>query len=229
MTSKQKRRTPHNIYTEKRAEREFQDFIQHSKSTNVPIPDRLLATSKPPQATDENAPAAPKRQKLTPPEVHQHFLFSIWSFLILSQNSDKDQGASSPRVNEIKNPIPPGSASDHDPEGGYIPDHHPSGSQESGPGTASNLGSFQPAALDLEEGEPDTGIYIPALQVTMTNIQTLKNATLEESGMAPEDIDRLRDPESAHGALDLLDTHLVKALRHFIYLSDTSRNHYETI
>jgi hypothetical protein len=76
MTSKQKRRTPHNIYTEKRAEREFQDFIQHSKSKNVPIPDRLLATSKPPQDTNENAPAAPKRQKLTPPEVHQHFLFS---------------------------------------------------------------------------------------------------------------------------------------------------------
>jgi hypothetical protein len=63
----------------------------------------------------------------------------------------------------------------------------------------------------------------------MTNIQTLKNATLEESGMAPEDIDQLRDPESAHGALDLLDTHLVKALRHFNFSSDTSRNHYETI
>ena len=63
----------------------------------------------------------------------------------------------------------------------------------------------------------------------MMNIQALKNATLEESGMAPEDINWLRDPESAHGALDMSDTHLVKALHHFIYLTDTSCNHYKTI
>ena len=65
MTSKQKRHTPHNIYTEKCAEQEFQDFIQYSKSKNV------LGTLKLPQATNENAPVAPKQQKLTPPEVHQ--------------------------------------------------------------------------------------------------------------------------------------------------------------
>jgi hypothetical protein len=105
---------------------------------------------------------------------------------------------------------------------------HSDGSEESGP-TAPNPGSFQPAALELEEGELDTGIYIPALQVTMKNIQALKNASLEDSGMAPDDINRLRDPKSAHCALDMLDTHLMKALRHFIYSTDTSRNHYETI
>jgi hypothetical protein len=79
------------------------------------------------------------------------------------------------------------------------------------------------------EGELETGIYIPVLQATMNNIQALKNARLEESGMAPDDVDRLRDPEPARCTLDMSDTHLVKALRHFIYSTDTSRDHYETI
>jgi hypothetical protein len=83
--------------------------------------------------------------------------------------------------------------------------------------------------LESEEGEADTGIYIPALQVTMKNIQVLKNATLEEGGMAPNDVDWLRDPELAHCILDMSDTHLLKSLRHFIYSTDTSRDHYETV
>jgi hypothetical protein len=41
----------------------------------------------------------------------------------------------------------------------------------------------------LDKGEPDTGIYIPALQITINNIQALKNVTLDESGMAPDDVD----------------------------------------
>jgi hypothetical protein len=95
--------------------------------------------------------------------------------------------------------------------------------------TASDQITFQPAPLELEAGETDTGIYIPALQVTMKNIQALKNATLGEGRMAPDDVDLLRDPEQAHCTLDMLDTHLVKALQHFIYSTDTSRDHYETI
>jgi Transposase family tnp2 len=63
----------------------------------------------------------------------------------------------------------------------------------------------------------------------MKNIQGLKNATLDEGGMAPEDVDRLRDPGTARCTLDMSSTHLVKALRHFIYSTDTSRNHYEII
>ena len=89
--------------------------------------------------------------------------------------------------------------------------------------------SFQPAPLELEADETDTGIYIPALQVTMKNIQALKNATLDEGGMAPEDIERLREPEGARHTLDMSDAHLVKALRHFIHSTSTSRDHYETI
>ncbi|KAF8229219.1 hypothetical protein L208DRAFT_1079798, partial [Tricholoma matsutake] len=70
---------------------------------------------------------------------------------------------------------------------------------------------------------------IPALQITMNNIQALKNTTLDGSGMAPDDIDRLRDPQPAFCGLDMLDTHLIKSLWHFIYSMDTSCNHNEMI
>ena len=93
-----------------------------------------------------------------------------------------------------------------------------------------NQGSFQPPTLPLDEGEPvETGIYIPALQITMNNIQALKNATLNRSGMAPEDIDWLRDPQPAFCGLDMSDTHLIKSLQHFIYSTDTSCDCYKII
>ena len=63
----------------------------------------------------------------------------------------------------------------------------------------------------------------------MNNIEMLKSATLKESGMAPDDIDWLRDLGSAHCILDMSDTHLVKVLQHFVYLMDTSCKHYKTI
>ena len=47
--------------------------------------------------------------------------------------------------------------------------------------------------------------------------------------MDPEVIDQLRDPESARDTLDMSDTHLVKALQHFIYLTNSSHDHYDTI
>jgi hypothetical protein len=65
MAPKQKRRTPRNIYTEKHAEQEFQDFIQHSRLANLPIPKNLLPPSEPSQAS--------KRQRLAIPEVCQYF------------------------------------------------------------------------------------------------------------------------------------------------------------
>src|SRR6267154_1930181 len=64
MASRQKRRTPHNIYTEKRAERDFRDFIQHAGLRNLPIPENLLS-----QATNTNRPSSPKRQRHTLLEV----------------------------------------------------------------------------------------------------------------------------------------------------------------
>lgn len=69
MASQQRRRPPRNIYTEEHAEREFQDFIQHARLKNLPIPENILPA---PQATVD--PSALKRQKHTPPEVCQNFL-----------------------------------------------------------------------------------------------------------------------------------------------------------
>lgn len=139
---------------------------------------------------------------------------------------DENPIASVINVNEVNNW--PGGTFDHGLEGVYTPGQRPNGSKDSGP-AAADTGSFQPALLELEESEPDTGTYIPALQVTMKNINALKSATLEESGMAPDDVEQLRDPEQTRCTLDMSDTHLVKVLRHFMYLTDTSRDHYETI
>jgi hypothetical protein len=68
MASKQKRRVPRNVYTEERTEKEFQTFIQHSRSRNILIPEQLLS-----QATDDNRLSDPKRQRLAQ-EVCQTFL-----------------------------------------------------------------------------------------------------------------------------------------------------------
>lgn len=71
MASNKKRRTPHNIYTEKRAEQQFQDFIQHTILRNLPIPESILSPSRLPQVTDDNRVADPKRRKHTLLEVCQ--------------------------------------------------------------------------------------------------------------------------------------------------------------
>jgi len=128
------------------------------------------------------------------------------------QNPDGDQHTPLPTIHEINTP-------DHHPEGLCDPNQCPNADQE----------SFQPPTLDSDEGEPDTGIYISAPQITMNNIQALKYATLDESGMAPDDVDQLRDPQPAFCSLDMSDTHLIKSLQHFIYSTDMTCNHYEMI
>jgi hypothetical protein len=215
MASKQKRRTPRNIYTEKHAEREFQSFVRYHQLNNLPIPENLIPPSELPQAGDDNCPSAAKRQRLT----------------TSNPSLDDDQSVSIPDVDEIDTPVQPGSnsSSDHNLESGSVcVPHQCLNGSVSGP-SALNQNTFQPAPLELESDEPDTGIYIPALQVTMRNIQILKNATLEDGAMAPDDVERLRDPKATCCTLDMSDTHLVKVLRHFIYSTDTSRAHYETI
>ena len=73
---------PRNIYTQKRADREFQEFLQYAKSKKLPIPDGLLvaSSSKRSQEIDGNHPNVPKRQKLAPEQVHFNFPF----FCVLS-------------------------------------------------------------------------------------------------------------------------------------------------
>ena len=138
----------------------------------------------------------------------------------INQNVDDDQHACASPHNTF----------DLDHEGVPPPDETPNDPEPEEPETGDpDPGSFQPDPLEFEEGEQDTGTSLPDLQITLTNIQALKNATLEDGGMDPEDIDRLRDPESARDTLDMSDTHLVKALRHFIYSTNSSRDHYDTI
>ena len=75
------------------------------------------------------------------------------------QNSNEDLCPSIPNANNL---IQPGRPSDRDPEGACVPDHCPDAFEEPGP-TALNQGSFQPALLDLKEGEPDTEYtYLPS-------------------------------------------------------------------
>ena len=83
----------------------------------------------------------------------------------IPQNLDKDQSTSISDVNNL--------TIDHDPEDVCAPNPCPDGSEESEfRPAASNQGfsSFRPAPLDLDKGELETGIYIPALQVIMKNI-----------------------------------------------------------
>jgi len=124
------------------------------------------------------------------------------------QNLDRDQHT----PNKIN-------ASDYHPEDECDPNQCPDTNQE----------AFWPPTLELDEGEPDTGIYVPALQITMNNIQALKNATLDKSDMAPDDVNWLRDPQPVFCSLDMSDTHLIKSLWHFIYSTDMSHDHYKMI
>ena len=92
---------------------------------------------------------------------------SVDNNVIDDQNPEEDQHT-----------LPNADAPDHHPEGEHDPNQHPNANQE----------SFRPPTLESDEGEADTGIYIPALRITMNNIQALKNATLDKSGMAPDDV-----------------------------------------
>ena len=82
MASRQQRRAPHNIFTEKRAEREFQDFVQHARSRKLPIPENLLT-----QATNNNSPTSSKRQRLTLREVRPSKLLQLRSLVIYNSIS----------------------------------------------------------------------------------------------------------------------------------------------
>ena len=75
----------------------------------------------------------------------------------IPQDLDEDQSASIPDVNNL--------TIDHDPEDICAPDPRPGGSESGFGPAASNQGSssFRPAPLDLDKGESETGIYIPAL------------------------------------------------------------------
>ena len=89
--------------------------------------------------------------------------------------------------------------------------------------------SIEPDPLEQEptDEEPGTTIRLPNLQTTQGFINSLKVASLETSGMHPDDIESLRSPSPV---LDLEDpSPLLRSLRHFVNNFGSSRAHYEGI
>ena len=93
-----------------------------------------------------------------------------------------------------------------------------------------NLGADEDIIPDpLERDSDDTGpvIYLPDLQTTQRFVDLLRTASLEETGMDPDDILNMRNPEAG---FDLLDSSpLLRSIRHFINNSSASRDHYDRI
>jgi hypothetical protein len=88
---------------------------------------------------------------------------------------------------------------------------------------------IQPDDLRQEPADDDPGetIHLPSLQTTQGFIDVLRMASLENSGMQPDDTDSLRDPGPV---LDLEEPlPLLRSLRHFINNTGSSRAHYNSI
>ena len=137
-------------------------------------------------------------------------------------------------------PSDPGAFNDPtDNEDIHIPPLDPTTSPEPTPATqptrAPETGQtgqrvdIQPDPLEQEPTDDDTGavIHLPSLQTTQGFLDALGTASLEKSGMEPDDIEALRDPSPV---FDLKDpSPLLRSLRHFINNSGSSRDHYEDI
>ena len=69
---------------------------------------------------------------------------------------------------------------------------------------------------------------VDELKKTARFVDALRGATLEQSNMRPEDIERLRaaDPDPR---LDVMDEHFVKALQLFLSTTNASRTTYDNI
>jgi hypothetical protein len=88
---------------------------------------------------------------------------------------------------------------------------------------------IQPEDLRQEPTNNDPGevIHLPSLQTTQGFIDALRTASLENSGLHPDNIDNLQDPGPV---LDLGDpSPLLRLLRHFINNVGSSRAHYNSI
>jgi len=97
------------------------------------------------------------------------------------------------------------------------------------PGYHGDNGPSQPGPVDEQDIEEAdfSWIQLPDLQTTQHFVNALKSATLEGSGMEPQDIAELRQPGLPSGLVD--PSPLVRSLRHFINNLSASREHYDTI
>lgn len=84
---------------------------------------------------------------------------------------------------------------------------------------------------DIPPGlDDDMGLSSPIneLKKTAQFISALRGATLEQSNMQQNDIDRLRAAD-ADPRLDIMDRHFIKALRVFLSTTNTSQATYNSI
>ena len=119
------------------------------------------------------------------------------------------------------------SQSDHHDEDingqlGHIPPLSDQDSFENMPSSPRSLsGAAGPLLLGLDSRIED-------LKMTAQFIDALRNATLEQSNMRPDDIERLRAAEP-DPLLDVQDNHFVKALRTFLSTTNSSQATYNDI
>ena len=76
-----------------------------------------------------------------------------------------------------------------------------------------------------EQGDVVATIGLPQLQIAQQYIELLRSATLELSGMHPDDVNDLRNPGPEHTLVD--PSPLLRSIRHFVNNSSSSRKHYE--
>lgn len=88
---------------------------------------------------------------------------------------------------------------------------------------------IQPDPLVQEPTDDGPGevIHLPKLETTQRFLDALRNSSIEDSGMLPDDIESLRNPSPV---LDLADpSPLLRSLRHFINNAGSSRAHYDNV
>jgi hypothetical protein len=103
----------------------------------------------------------------------------------------------------------------------HLDRHESPPQQQEPPGTSSSPRPLNDLSLGLNSP-------IGELKKTAQFIEALRGATLEQSNMRQEDIDRLRAAEP-DPCLDVTDPHFVKALRTFLSTTNTSQATYNGI
>ena len=145
------------------------------------------------------------------PERSQVFCFSTLIVLVVSLEQGPSQLVSEPSPQSLGEPVTsradaaagPSDFEAHDEQHAGDLGYEDTSAQYSEP-SADTTEAGQPGQRELiqpeplerepEDEEPGAVIHLPDLQTTQRFVDALKTASLEDSGMQPEDIDSLRDP-----------------------------------
>ena len=86
---------------------------------------------------------------------------------------------------------------------------------------------IEPDELLVDDEDTVSSIRLPKLQTTQKFIDLLRTASLDDTGMDPEDIETIRNPEPT---IDLVNpSPMLRSIRHFINNAGSSRDHYENL